>query len=75
MTKARKLKKENTKQLFFEMWWCLLLCFSIVKSENSKLKSNRHICKKKKSKRSSSTNLKQVRRTHLNLLSHLEMNE
>lgn len=48
MTKARKLKKENTKQLFFKMWWCLLLCFSIVKSENSKLKSNRHICKKKK---------------------------
>ena len=49
-SKARKLKKENTKQLFFKMWWCVLLCFSIVKSENSKLKSNRHICKKKKVK-------------------------
>ena len=50
MTQARKLKKENTKQLFLKMWWCVLLCFSIVKSENSKLKSNRHICKKNKVK-------------------------
>lgn len=50
MTQARKLKQENTKQLFFKMWWCVLLCFSIVKSENSKLKSNRHLCNKKKIK-------------------------
>lgn len=35
MTKDRKLAKENTMQLVFKMWWCVLLCSL---SEKSKIK-------------------------------------